>query len=34
MIEMTNTGRKVMLRTKLLATLAFALWQTAALWAK
>jgi len=30
MIGMTNRGRKVMLRTKLLATFAFALWQTAA----
>ena len=30
MIEMTNTGRKVILRTKLHAMFAFALWQTAA----
>ena len=30
MIEMTNSGSKAMLRTGLLATLAFALWHTAA----
>ena len=30
MIEMPNGGTKAMLRTKVLATLVFALWQTAA----